>query len=72
MPLVMCQESILSVFSAIGEDIQHRCFRKEYYVKSVTRLDIDALFANNYCFKIIEKVFAEKCYACSMGSASIC
>ncbi len=33
----------------------YRCLRKETYcVKTVTALDIDALFANNYCIQISE------------------
>jgi hypothetical protein len=60
MPLVTCQESMLSVFSAIGEDIQHRCFIKEYYVKN-------AMFANNYCIQIRETVFDDQIYVSQDG-----
>jgi hypothetical protein len=37
------EEPILTVFSVIGEYLQHNCFRKEYYVKAVTQPDIDAV-----------------------------
>jgi hypothetical protein len=51
---------MLIVFSVFGEDLQHRCFRKEDYVEPVTQPDIDAVFANNYCIQIIETGFAEQ------------
>jgi hypothetical protein len=46
------KEPILTVFSVFGEDLQHRCFRKEHYVKTVTQPDIDTVFANNYFIQI--------------------
>ncbi len=36
------------------------CFIKEYHVKTVIQSDIDAVFANNSCLKIIETRFAEQ------------
>jgi hypothetical protein len=45
---IYSEEPILTVFSVIGEDLQHRCFRKEHYVKGVTQPDSDAVSANNY------------------------
>ncbi len=42
---------MLTVFSVNGEDLQHRCFRKEHYVKTVTRPDMDPVFGNNFCIQ---------------------
>jgi hypothetical protein len=36
-------ESNLTVLFVSGEKIQHRCFSKVYYVKIVTKPDIDAV-----------------------------
>jgi hypothetical protein len=37
------EKPILTDFSVSGEDLQHHCFRKEYYLKTVTQPDIDAV-----------------------------
>jgi hypothetical protein len=42
------EKPILTVVSVKGENLQHSCFRKEYYVKTVTQPDSDAVSANNY------------------------
>jgi len=36
------------VFTLSGEDLQQRYFWKEYYVKTVSQPDIDAVFETHY------------------------
>ncbi len=50
-------EPMLTVFSVSGEDLQHRSFRKEYYVKTVTHPDMDPVFENNYVIQITQTGF---------------
>jgi hypothetical protein len=54
--------AILTVFSVSGENILHRCFNSVYYVRTVLKPDIDAVFVNDFCIQIIETGFAEKFY----------
>ncbi len=58
------KSQFLPFFSVIGEDLKHRCFRKEHYMKTVTQpYIIHAVFANNYCIQIIEQRYVEQFYA---------
>ena len=43
-------ETVLTVFSNIGDDEKYRCFNEgyRYYVKSVSQPDTMTLFENNY------------------------
>jgi hypothetical protein len=43
-----------------GEDLQHCCYTKMYYVRTVSLPDVDAEFGNDYCIQITETGFAEK------------
>jgi hypothetical protein len=43
-------EPILTVFSVIGEDVQHHCFSQVYYVRTVTQPDIDTIFWKQVLF----------------------
>ncbi len=66
-------EPILTVVLNIGEDVQYRCFKKVYDVKSVSQPDTIALLGNNCSLHIVETGFAEQFYASHrVGPASIC
>ncbi len=56
-------ELIFTDFSNIGEDVQYRCFKQVYGLKSMPQPDTIALLGINYCFQIIETGFAEWFYA---------
>jgi hypothetical protein len=52
-------ESILTVISNIGEEVQYRCINPVYDVKYVSLSDTMPILENNYRVQIIEIGFAE-------------
>jgi hypothetical protein len=56
---------ILTVFSNIGDNVQYRCFKQVYNVKSASQPDTMPILENNYCLQMIETGFAEHDGACT-------
>ncbi len=53
-------EPIVTVVSNIGEDVQYRCCKKVFFVKTVSQPDTMPILGYNYCLQMIETGFAEQ------------